>query len=462
MHLDLSRQTFDPKNHYLRIPLEQGRLLFETDGNEQTAILLHQLQLLSSAFGPHWGPPADTGFRIQLTGDKKSFTIGRGRYIVDGFHCLNDTNELSFLGQPDYPVKSIGSLQPITVVYLDVWERLLTEVNYRDELRDPALEDLPASARTKVVWQVRYLSLPSLSSETELKAGGKASVDALKDLLKVTLQNTATLQARPKHDISETKCRPKPSESYRGLENQLYRVEIHSGSTAEGKEKAFFKWSRDNGAITFPIKSWKEPTGDLTQKDFPVEVELKSIGRDARTRLQEGDWVEYIDEITTLLPHLDNPWMPRIKCLFYVKKIDFADERKITLIAPTAADAKLPEIPDKKPRRGFLRKWDSELIEVPTDVDPEENWKELDEGIEIRFAGKEFRPGDYWLIPARYATAGILWDSEEANPNTPKIVDASKIEHHYAPLAILRPSGENEIVDCRREINLTSVTKTPT
>ena len=39
---------------------------------------------------------------------------------------------------------------------------------------------------------------------------------------------------------------------YRGVENQLYRVEVHRGGDAE---EATFKWSRDNGSVEFGLEA---------------------------------------------------------------------------------------------------------------------------------------------------------------------------------------------------------------
>ncbi len=56
---------------------------------------------------------------------------------------------------------------------------------------------------------------------------------------------------------------------YQSLENQLYRVEIHSGADISGG-KVTFKWSRDNGSV---VTSWLSQTGN--------NLAVSSTGRDA-------------------------------------------------------------------------------------------------------------------------------------------------------------------------------------
>ena len=44
---DFSRLNFRPKQHYLRVLQQQGRPALDADWNEQVAILLHRLALLT-------------------------------------------------------------------------------------------------------------------------------------------------------------------------------------------------------------------------------------------------------------------------------------------------------------------------------------------------------------------------------------------------------------------------------
>lgn len=75
----------------------------------------------------------------------------------------------------------------------------------------------------------------------------------------------------------EDVCITPPDAKYRGVENQLYRVEIHRGGKAG---LATFKWSRDNGSVA---TRWLGTQGN----DLLV----------ANTRgFAAGNWVELSDD----------------------------------------------------------------------------------------------------------------------------------------------------------------------
>ena len=79
-------------------------------------------------------------------------------------------------------------------------------------------------------------------------------------------------------------CELPPEGGYRGLENQLYRVQIHdAGLPGAG---ATFKWSRENNAVGSRVTRFLSNT----------EVELESLGRDDVLRFNTGDWVEFLDD----------------------------------------------------------------------------------------------------------------------------------------------------------------------
>jgi len=62
----------------------------------------------------------------------------------------------------------------------------------------------------------------------------------------------------------------------------------------------------------------------------------------------------------------------------------------------------------------------------------------LESGVRIQFQQGSFRPGDYWLIPARTATGDVEWPGP---PEDPAPLLPHGVEHHYAPLALVGPEG---------------------
>jgi hypothetical protein len=54
----------------------------------------------------------------------------------------------------------------------------------------------------------------------------------------------------------------------------------------------------------------------------------------------------------------------------------------------------------------------------------------------------KYRPGDYWLIPARVATGAIEWPPAE-QAGRMSLVAPSGVLHHYAPLAFVGWENDN-------------------
>jgi len=80
----------------------------------------------------------------------------------------------------------------------------------------------------------------------------------------------------------------------------------------------------------------------------------------------------------------------------------------------------------------------------------------LEDGVEIKFSAGTYRSGDYWLIPARTATADIEWPYQVSTDDQ-RVWDFREpegIRHAYAPLAILSlgTDGLPNVKSTRREI----------
>lgn len=369
----------------------------------------------------------------------------------------------SYLTQLDYPASPLtdGEYQ----VYLDVWERPITWIE-DDSIREAALNGADTAARAKVIAQVKVM--PPISDKTCPTSYELAAV--------LQPANRGCLMARAKPAQASTDpCTISPDALYRGPENQLYRVEIHTGSLdAFGKAAVpTFKWSRENGAVTFPIAS-----GGGTNA-----LVLESLGRDDRFGLAEGDWVEVVDDDYVL----QNRALP----LMQVQSIDRV---RMTVVLSGTPDANVGKFPAKHP---LLRRWDQKagdpafggltlnpsdnaalifpaqpaqqvtfqkgrvmMNEVGVDrqmlgIAQPSGWLELEDGVQVQFAlppdsdppAAQFRTGDYWLIPARVATGDVEWPRETVPNATGAAATAAValppdgVTHHYAPLARISVAG---------------------
>lgn len=460
---DFSRNTFDPGNHYSRVLLQQGRVQVDADWNEQAAIGLYYLRSLAAdLIGPHGGPGDsfkihrclttngeirdENGNLIDCTAaDHASFSrdffIFKGHYYVNGVLCENE-RPLRFTQQPDYPNPAALEDNEMYLVYLDVWERHVTP-NEDDSIREVALGGPDTATRARLVWQVKAEHLTQARLETLRRwqlDGQNESQVVNAHWHEIVSQwwwpeDRGALQARARvndeMDLDEP-CIISPDARYRGAENQLYRVEIHLGSA--DNHGPTFKWSRENGSVTFPIRRAAGKT-----------VWLAHLGRDGRFTLQEGDWVEAVNEDTVLYGQ------PQPLCR--VEEVDRV-EMTVTLDKEWLISVE----PEKRP---LLRRWDQRkkasetASSAPNEygVAIEKGWLKLEDGVEIQFSeqigeGKaQLLSGDYWLIPARTATGDVEWPQAGGKPAA---LPPLGVPHHFAPLALIQVS--DNIVqpeDCR-------------
>ncbi len=251
----------------------------------------------------------------------------------------------------------------------------------------------------------------------------------------------------------ENPCIVPPSGGYKGLENQLYRVECHKKG---GLGVATFKWSRDNASVETRVLSLTDPT----------KLVVESIGRDDVLCFKSGDWVEITDDWKEL-----NGQPGELRRIAN-NGIDKAN-RTITLEAPVKVVPTPPGQTDPFPTDGDgnlqadrntrLRRWDQKgkvlnadgtvyadldlagsdgAIVVPAGGGPLllENGVVVTFSVTVGTSAGEFHVGDYWAIWARASDATIDVLDEEPPRG---------IHHHYAKLAMFTPPGT--VAECKPE-----------
>lgn len=492
---DFARVTFDPSRHYSQVLQQQGRVLLEADWNEQAQIQLHLLRsMIRDLVGPCWaagGGFAVTSATTGADGSNKAlpltdWLLAPGHFYVDGIQCANQ-RACTLAAQPHAPTPDFGVSDGSSgfenpprslALWLDVWERHLCSVEAPD-IADVALDGVDTATRAQVIWQVRMLDRSHSVEQLDpivaaLKLRLKAAADAAEvasikqQLLDVTnLRNSLNGQG----DTNETPCAllrqllgardswalPRlraelgPVEAdndpcviaadarYRGVENQLYRVEIHQPGLAGA---ATFKWSRENGSVVFPIT--RSAAGSASADgSAQMIVTLARLGRDDRLGLAVNDWVELVDDAYTL--------GQRAFPLLRVMAIDVAAS-SVTLDIPKTIT---PWQPASDPHRhALLRRWDQSGGTDAAGTLPvsEGAVSMLEDGIEISFApGGVYATGDYWLIPARVSGSGLLdWPQVVAADGS---VAAAALPprglHHRAALGLTDDKGTWQECCCR-------------
>jgi photosystem II stability/assembly factor-like uncharacterized protein len=358
-----------------------------------------------------------------------SLKLAAGRFYSHGALCDLD-EEATYLNQPYFA--NPPSLDPGThLLYLDAWERHVTHVE-DPEILEVALGGPDTTTRTQTIAQVKALKLDALSPPEALNCLSKITEwDAL------TTPRHARLRARARpEELASNVCDLPARAGFRRLENQLYRVEIH---TADPAAATFtFKWSRENGSVTYPITQIAE---DPAKSQTVVAVSQR--GRDPNLDLAPENWVEIVDDDLVLA---NRPG----RLLEYEK--DGNDPLEIVLKGLLGAGFTAARDPNRHP---LLRRWDHRAPSGGEGALPLEvgKWLDLEDGVQVYFEpGGDYRPGDYWLIPARSLKADVIWPVDECGG--PEALLPRGIHHAYCRLALVEiapDAGVRVLSDCRPE-----------
>jgi hypothetical protein len=529
-----SRVTFHREKHYRSVLMQQGRVQLDADWNEQSDIAADRVEtetrdtvglcgapIHDAGFGISGIRPVGTGgfvdgtvgtgstARVAVGGGitpqvaVSDFLIGAGRLYVDGFLCINET-PASYLTQPDFPSPPPIVDAGLYLVYLDVWQRHITALEDAS-IREVALGGPDTATRSKTLWQVKFLSLGAAAK------GSCVTKFPAFDTLVAPPDGRLTARAR-QEQTSTNPCIVPPGAGYRGLENQLYRVEVHDGGSAfdVGTAAAPFEVARvakTTNQVTFTAGTWqagqsvelisassKNPMNgsvahvtavDTASKKLTLDVDISAFDfKDVRLRpvgatftwsRDNGSVLTAIENIngTEVTVHDLGPddvlgfdvgqWVEviddvvelngRAGLLAQIVQKDRAINLLTLNIAPPPLVTKggKPDL-SAHPK---LRRWDGVgaiKFEAPA-VDDHD--LELENGVLIRFSAGTYRTGDYWTIPARTATAdaqsgNIEWLSDASG--NPAAQSPFGIVHHYCRLAMLHwnKSTFDAVEDCRK------------
>ena len=429
MQGDFTRLTFRKEKHYHDVRRQQGRVDLDADWNEQADITGHRIETEArDVIGPCGAPKYDAGFAISAPPSGSDFSIGKGRFYVDGILCENE-EDVVFTEQPDLPKSTSAPTAGRYLAYLDVWQRHLTALD-DPEIREVALGGPDTATRTKTVWQVQTLRVGDQGAAVTCLSEPPTWKDTI-------AASTIKLTARvAKEEPSDKPCIVPPGAGYRRLENQLYRVEIHRTGTVNDPDKTkvtTFKWSRDNGSVAARV-------GAIT---VGGEITLTSARHDHALGFAEGQWIELLDD--------RNEWnrtpgilAPIIKIADLVLTVDTAQ-------AITPPGSSLSQFTDQKfhPK---VRRWDSVGAIAAMIPGTNDGFLALEDGVEVKFASGTSKTGDYWLIPARTDHGDIEWPQDSASPSNPLPQLPYGIVHHFCRLAIIEVDATGDatlIEDCR-------------
>ncbi|MBZ0303376.1 MAG: DUF6519 domain-containing protein, partial [Anaerolineae bacterium] len=341
--------------------------------------------------------------------------VGPGHYYVNGILCENE-DLVNLNEQADLPAY-LDQLAPgsgLYVVYLDVWKRHITYIEDAAIL-ETALGGVDTATRAKTVWQVRLVRVGNVGDAFNCLTDSSAYDNAI-------AASTGQMRARVQPgETSDDPCVIEPGAGYRRLENQLYRVEIH---TPGPRGTATFVWSRINGSHVTRLED-----------EIGGELVVESTGRDEFLRFAPNQWVEVSDDTSELYG------LPGV-----MLRLQKVEGNALTIDTTTPGSGPFDKtLYTNNPK---VRGWDSQG-QIATST----RWTPLEDGIEVRFEDGEYHTGDYWLIPARVATSSIEWPQEISGSAInwlPKVNDG--IEHDYCRLAVVSRAADGTFTlleDCR-------------
>jgi len=431
MRGDFSRIRFNRRKSYTAVLEQQGRVALDADANEQQFIDAYESRTQTvDTVGQYGGPAADAGFQITVP-SADEIQIGPGRYYVNGLLCENPAS-LSYDSQPYLadPANSASSLLGnlaqsgtgyVLQVYLEVWQRLVTALD-DPCLREPALGQADTTARLQTVWRVVADLMPAPQPQSG-QAGPAPSCCQDMYAGPAPQPSTGTMTASTSGPAAECGCAPVPAAGYQGIENQLYRVEIHTGSA---QNQPTFKWSRENGSVVTAITKISGST-----------VFVSSTGLDANLGFQPGQWVELTDDT---LEFGRTPNVPGALYQIASTSQPTDPDPSVTLDVPANQTISVDQT-----RNARMRRWDMSGPSVTSAGLPLSpgNPVQLENGIEVTFDPGTFRSGDYWTIPARAATGQIEWPPCSSDGNSAQ--HPTSIQVYRAPLACIHVTILREI-----------------
>jgi hypothetical protein len=461
---DTSRFTFDPFKNYTGVVMEQGRVQLDSDWNDWLAQLLRRIQAGTLDMLGHAAYPPTTPYAFLITFDGAgNLTIGPGRMYIDGLLAENhgdlasatwdpalaelsgspqpapsaETGAISFTSQPWLPGVTLPAGGGTFLAYLDVWTRAVTYLE-DSNLIDPAV-GIDTTGRLQTVWQVK---LAAMNAGVTCATAGSPWPAASSGLL-----TTAPIANTPSGPCCLT-----VNTGYTGMENQNYRVEVHTGGAIG---TATFKWSRDNASVETGVTGILGVTNSVGVAASQLTV--LSMGRDQVLGFAPGNWIEVIDD------NLELAGLPGE--LHLIDTIDFA-AKTITLDASVTAasfpvDGSNQTTPSRHTR---IRRWDqsgkvfaSDGTTLITDLGAAGSTGEipipaagtsviLENGVTVSFALSSatgsFNTGDFWTFAARTADGSI-----EQLKNAPP----RGIHHHYTGLSIV-DFATGTATDCRNPV----------
>jgi len=453
MGSDRARVSYDPKQQYRSVVMQQGRVTLEADWNEASQIASEALRRETLDFVGPCGTP-DDGYEILLNSSPSypyDFTIQPGTMYVGGMrvHLLE---AVDYANQPDWQdtgpedpywvsLSSLPGSPPVIdeFVYLYLREQEVSAVEDQD-LKDVALGGPDTAQRTRLMQ--RFVRVPCDGTTC---ASGLSAAEAQWAHQGLTF-DPGTMRLEPSSSLkvgfvnpqqNQTPCQPQAQGGYVDPDNQLIRVQIAGIDPASGNPQLI--WGFDDASFLYRVDLdlggntlvFQSPPVDAEHQ--PVSGQLVELLRTAAI-LPNG---QYVAAATGFVMKLDQNYDP--------------DQQSIALPSGVTLPPDYTGYDQSPPVEAgqlFLRIWNGMLDQPPGTALPLG-----DTGVQVTLGlqspATQIHIGDYWMFAVRPITPMMVYP--ERYLNAPQPPDGPRL--WACPLGVISWNGEVGTLasDCRNQ-----------
>ena len=462
MGSDRARVTYDPKQQYRSVVMQQGRVTLEADWNEAAQITNEEIRKEALDFVGPCGTP-DDGYRVVVlsvpTNPPFDFFIRSGTMYVGGMR-VHLYDPVQYSNQPDW--RDYGPEDPDWVdlssftaspaifptnefVYLYLREQEISAVEVPD-LKDVALGGPDTAQRTRLLQRFVRVSSQGKDCVSGLTAAqAKWQTEGLFfDPDTMRLCSWSRLQVGFSNQTqTPDPCQPLAQGGYLDPDNQLIRVQISGVDHATGNPK--FLWGFDDASFLYRINIDSNNPQNLVFQQVPVDANHQPVTGQAVEVLRTaadlpngGDVAATSGFVFTLEQNYD------------------PDSQSITIPTGLSLPTDYTFPAQSPPNQLFLRVWQQEVVFTPGQTVALGNT-----GLTVTpqtLNNQPFHLGDCWMFAVRPATPQTVYP--ERYQNEPQRPDGPRL--WACPLGVISWFEEEGTLssDCRNHMcNLVELCK---
>jgi hypothetical protein len=404
MGSDRARISYNPRQQYRSVVMQQGRVTLEADWNEAQSIASEALRRETLDIVGPTGTP-DNGYAVSVPASSFDLQIGMGSMYVGGMRAYLYESEL-YSQQSDWLDSGIDpawvpvpTATPTTneYIYLFLREQEVSAVEDSD-LKDVALGGPDTAQRTRLVQHVERLATTGTDCPSALAAAqiSWAASGFTLDTTNMQVQSFARLLVSPLNTVTTTPCDPVAQGGYLGADNQLIRVQI---ANAPGGGLCLV-WGYDDASFLYLV----------TVVD-PTHIQLQTAPVDAEHYPQSGQTVEVLMAAAQLS---NGQYVAAPSGQIFTLGAPY-DPGSMQVTLPPGLSSVYGDgtSTTPAPAQVYMRVWEQQLPLTPGTSQTLGNALTMVQtGYQVTLTsvnGQPFRVGDYWMFAVRPSTPQLVY-----------------------------------------------------